>query len=316
MGGGKTRRSRHEAPTGPFLIVGLGELLWDLLPEGKKPGGAPANFAYHARALGDEGLPVSRIGADPLGRELRERLAALGLPPQHVQTDPQRPTGTVHVALDSRGVPSFTITPEVAWDHLAWEPPLAALAARADAVCFGSLAQRSPVSRSTIGAFLSATRPGALRVFDVNLRQSWWSAEVLRDSLGRCSIVKLNETELPVVLQALDLKVHGLGSGGGVQEGCRALREAFGLELVCLTLGPEGSLLCTAARTLRSPGVRVEVADTVGSGDAFTAALCHHWLRGASLARTAEAANRYGAWVASQAGPTPAVPADIADAVR
>ena len=296
---------------GPFLIVGLGELLWDLLPEGKQAGGAPANFAYHARALGDEGLPVTRIGADLLGEELQGRLAALGLPGDYVQVDRQAPTGTVHVALDSRGVPTFTITPDVAWDRLAWDPPLAALAGRVDAVCFGSLAQRSPVSRATIRAFLAATRPGALRVFDVNLRQSWWSPEVLRDSLGRCSIVKLNETELPVVLEAL-----GLGGGEGIEVGCRRLREAFGLALVCLTLGPEGSLLCAASGALRSPGVKVEVADTVGAGDAFTAALCHHWLRGACLARTAEAANRYGAWVASQAGPTPAVPADIAGAVR
>ncbi len=296
---------------GPFTIVGLGELLWDLLPEGRKPGGAPANFAYHARALGDEGLPASRLGADPLGQELRERLAGLGLPGEHVQVDPERPTGTVHVALDSGGVPTFTITPEVAWDYLAWDRGLEALAARADAVCFGSLAQRSPVSRATIRAFLSATRPGALRVFDVNLRQSWWSPEVLRDSLGRSSIAKLNEAELPVVLQAL-----GLQAGETLEQGCRALREAFGLALVCLTLGPEGSLLCPAGRTLRSPGVKVEVADTVGAGDAFTAVLCHHRLRGAPLERTAEAANRYGAWVASQVGPTPAVPAGIADAVR
>ena len=305
MGAGETPRG------GPFLIVGLGELLWDLLPEGKKPGGAPANFAYHARALGDEGLPVSRIGADPLGQELGQRLAALGLPGEHVQVDPRRPTGTVHVAIDSRGVPTFTITPEVAWDYLAWDPSLAALAARADAVCFGSLAQRSPVSRATIRSFLSATRPGCLRVFDVNLRQSWYSPEILRDSLGRSSIVKLNETELPVVLRALGLQVLRRGAaGGGLEAGCRALREAFGLELVCLTLGPEGSLLCTAGKTLRSPGVRVEVADTVGAGDAFTAVLCHHWLRGTSLERTAESANRYGAWVASQIGPTPAVPAE------
>ncbi len=300
---------------GPFLIVGLGELLWDLLPEGKKPGGAPANFAYHARALGDEGLPVTRIGADPLGEELRGRLAALGLPSDYVQVDPQAPTGTVHVALDSRGVPTYTITPEVAWDRLDWDPPLAALAARVDAVCFGSLAQRSPVSRATIHAFLSATRPGALRVFDVNLRQSWWSPEILRDSLGRSSIVKLNETELPVVLQALGLAAGAAGEAGW-ESGCRALREAFGLAQVCLTLGAEGSLLCTAGQTLRSPGVKVRVADTVGAGDAFTAVLCHHWLRGSPLARTAQAANRYGAWVASQAGPTPAVPADIAGAVR
>ncbi len=314
MGAGAALAAGRGAPCppngGPFLIVGLGELLWDLLPEGKKPGGAPANFAYHARALGDEGLPVSRIGADPLGQELRARLAALGLPAEHVQVDPRRPTGTVHVALDSRGVPTYTITPEVAWDYLAWDRGLEALATRADAVCFGSLAQRGPVSRATIRAFLAATRPGCLGVFDVNLRQSWYSPEVLRDSLQRCSIAKLNETELPVVLRALGLPA------GGLEEGCRCLREAFGLALVCLTLGAEGSLLCTASGCSRSPGVKVEVADTVGSGDAFTAVLCHHWLRGASLARTAEAANRYGAWVASQVGPTPAAPAELLAAVQ
>jgi fructokinase len=299
------------AGRGPFLIVGLGELLWDLLPEGKKPGGAPANFAYHARALGDEGLPVSRIGADPLGQELRGRLEELGLPGEYVQVDPQRPTGTVHVALDSRGIPTFTITPEVAWDHLAWEPPLAALAARTDAVCFGSLAQRSSASQAAIRAFLSATRPSALRLFDVNLRQRWYSPEVLRDSFARSSIVKLNETELPVVLEALRLPAHGR-----LEDGCRALRDVFGLALVCLTLGAEGSLLCAASGCFRSPGVKVEVADTVGAGDAFTAVLCHHWLRGSPLERTAEAANRYGAWVASQAGPTPTVPAAVLAGVR
>jgi fructokinase len=303
-------------PGGPFLIVGLGELLWDLLPGGKKPGGAPANFAYHARVLGEEGLPVTRVGADPLGRELLERLAGLGLPARYVQVDPQAPTGTVQVALDASGVPTFTITPDVAWDRLAWDPELAALAARTDAVCFGSLAQRSPASRDAIRAFLAHTRPEALRLFDVNLRQAWWSPEVLRDSLQRCSLAKLNETELPVVLEALDLPVPGLPGAGGQEEGCRALREAFGLALVCLTLGPAGSLLCTAAQTLRSPGMRVEVADTVGAGDAFTAVLCHHWLRGSPLERTAAAANRYGAWVASQDGPTPAAPPELLREVR
>ncbi len=299
------------AGRGPFLIVGLGELLWDLLPGGKKPGGAPANFAYHARVLGEEGLPVTRIGADPLGRELLERLAGLGLPAQYVQVDPQAPTGTVQVALDPHGVPTFTITPDVAWDRLAWDPPLAELAARVDAVCFGSLAQRSPTSRATIRSFLANTRPSALRLFDVNLRQAWYSPEVLRDSLRHCSIAKLNETELPVVLEAL-----GLPSAGDLESGCRRLREAFDLALVCLTLGSAGSLLCTATQARRSPGVRVEVADTVGSGDAFTAVLCHHWLRGSPLERTAEAANRYGAWVASQAGPTPEAPAGILSEVR
>jgi len=308
-----------------FLIVGLGELLWDLLPEGKKLGGAPANFAYHARALGDDGLPVSRVGADPLGGEIQARLAELGLPGEHVQVDPLRPTGTVHVALDPRGLPTYTITPEVAWDYLSWDEALAALAAKADAVCYGSLAQRGPTSRATIRAFLARTRPGALRVFDVNLRQSWYTPEVLRDSLQRASIVKLNDSELPVVLEALGLSGQGAprsgretphSGRGGMADGCRALRQAFGLRLVCLTLGPEGSLLVTEQGVVASPGVKVEVADTVGAGDAFTAGICHHWLRGTPLARTAEAANHYGAWVATQVGPTPPVPADVLAGVR
>jgi len=300
-----------------FLIVGLGELLWDLLPEGKKLGGAPANFAYHARALGDDGLPVSRVGTDALGGEIQARLAELGLPGEQVQVDPLRPTGTVHVALDPRGLPTYTITPEVAWDYLAWDEALAALAAKADAVCYGSLAQRGPTSRATIRAFLARTRPGALRVFDVNLRQSWYTPEVLRESLQRASIVKLNDAELPVVLEALGLPRGTPRSGReGMADGCRALRQAFGLRLVCLTLGPEGSLLVTEQGVVASPGVKVEVADTVGAGDAFTAGICHHWLRGSPLARTAEAANRYGAWVASQVGPTPPVPADVLAGVR
>jgi fructokinase len=315
MSGGGRARGRQTAPRGratrsggrgPFLIVGLGELLWDLLPDGKKPGGAPANFAYHARALGDEGVPVSRIGEDPFGLEMRLALARLGLPAEYVQVDSRRPTGTVQVQLDAVGVPTFTITPEVAWDRLEWGPSLAELASRTDAVCFGSLAQRSPISRAAIRAFLAGTRPGALRVFDVNLRQSFWCAEILRESLRRSAIVKLNESELPAVLAALELP-----SGQEPARGCRALREAFGLELVCLTLGAEGSLLVGAQAEAASPGVKVKVADTVGSGDAFTAALCHHWLRGATLECIGAAANRYGAWVASQVGPTPAVPAEV-----
>ncbi len=295
---------------GPFQVVGLGEILWDLFPEGKILGGAPANFAYHARVLGDEGLPVSRVGTDELGREIRLRLSELGVPDRQVQTDPARPTGTVQVELDSRGVPAFTITPEVAWDFLEWSGELEALAGRTDAVCFGSLAQRSPRSRRTIRAFLAALPSRALRVFDVNLRQSWYSEEVLSASLAASSILKLNSSELPVVLRTL-----GLEEPGEPLQGCRLLRERFGLELVCLTLGEQGSLLVAEGGESRQAGFRVQVVDTVGSGDAFTAALCHHRLRGSSLERIGQAANRYGAWVASQAGATPPAPAEILRAV-
>ncbi len=295
---------------GPFLVVGLGEILWDLFPEGKILGGAPANFAYHARVLGDQGIPVSRVGTDALGREIRLRLSELGVSDRQVQTDPARPTGTVRVELDSRGVPAFTITPEVAWDYLEWSGELQALAGRADAVCFGSLAQRSTQSRWTIRSFLAAVRRRALRVFDVNLRQSWYSEEVLSESLAASSILKLNESELPVMLRTL-----GLDEPREPVQGCRLLRERFNLELVCLTLGEQGSLLVGEAGEHRHPGFRVQVADTVGSGDAFTAALCHHRLRGASLERIGKAANRYGAWVASQAGATPPAAAEILQAV-
>jgi fructokinase len=295
---------------GPFLVIGLGEILWDLFPEGKILGGAPANFAYHARVLGDEGVPVSRVGTDALGREIRLRLSELGVPDGQVQSDPARPTGTVQVELDSRGVPAFTITPEVAWDYLEWSGELAALAGRTDAVCFGSLAQRSPQSRRTIRSFLLSVPRHALRVFDVNLRQSWFSEEVLSESLVASSILKLNESELPVVLRTLSLK-----EPREPVQGCRLLRERFGLELVCLTLGEQGSLLVGEAGENGHAGFRVQVVDTVGSGDAFTAALCHHRLRGASLERIGQAANRYGAWVASQAGATPAAPAEILRAV-
>ena len=295
---------------GPFLVVGLGEILWDLFPEGKILGGAPANFAYHARVLGDEGLPASRVGADALGREIRLRLSELGVPDRQVQTDPARPTGTVQVELDPGGMPAYTITPEVAWDYLEWSGDLAALAARTDAVCFGSLAQRSPQSRRTIRSFLAAVPSRALRVFDVNLRQSWYSEEVLSASLAASSILKLNESELPVVLRTL-----GLGEQREPLQGCRLLRDRFDLELVCLTLGEQGSLLVGEAGESRQAGFRVQVVDTVGSGDAFTAALCHHRLRAASLERIGQAANRYGAWVASQAGATPPASAEILQAV-
>jgi len=295
---------------GPFRVIGLGEILWDLFPEGKKLGGAPANFAYHARVLGDEGIPVSRVGADELGLEIRRRLAEAGIPDRYVQSDPNRPTGTVRVELDSRGVPSFTITPEVAWDYLEWNADLQRLAADSDAVCFGSLAQRSPQSRRTIRAFLAAARREALRLFDVNLRQSWYTAECLSESLAASSILKLNDEELPVVLRTL-----GLSAPSSREDGCRLLLRTFQLQLVCLTLGERGCLLVEPNASARHPGFRVTVADTVGSGDAFTAALCHHRLRGAPLERLAQAANRYGAWVASQAGAMPQATAEILRAV-
>lgn len=282
-----------------YSVVGLGEVLWDLFPEGKQLGGAPANFAYMANLLGDRGIIASRVGADTLGDEARAKLTSLGLDTSFLQLDSAHPTGTVNVTLDREGRPSYEITDPVAWDFLAWEREWQSLAQQADAVCFGSLAQRSSSSRETIRAFLGALRPGAARIFDVNLRQAFYSAETIAASVKLADIIKLNHEELPRVMQLL-----GLAQDDDASSAERLLR-ACGAKLVCVTRGANGSLLAGRNERDEHPGFRVPVADTVGAGDAFTAALVHHFLRGTSLAAMNEAANRMGAWVVSRAGATP-----------
>jgi fructokinase len=291
-----------------LTVVGLGEVLWDLLPGGRQLGGAPANFAYHAATLGDRGIVASRVGADLLGDEVYARLAALGLTTRYLQRDPSHTTGTVHVQLDADGQPDFTITEDVAWDALAWTTEWAALVVEADAVCFGSLAQRAAISRETIHRFLRDTRPGAVRLFDVNLRQSYYSPAVLDVSLRRATMAKLNDAELPCVMRLLGLDVT---EDEGDEATARRLLQAYDLTLVCLTRGARGSLLVTDAKAVAHPGYTVQVTDTVGAGDAFAAAVAHHWLRGASLEAISDAANRLGAYVATQVGATPSLPPDV-----
>ncbi len=284
-----------------YITIGLGELLWDLFPEGKQLGGAPANFAYMTRLLGDEGLVASRVGADALGRAAGRRLERLGLRTSHIQVDPTYPTGTVKVAVDPTGQPTFEIAETVAWDFFEWTPEWRSLAERADAVCFGTLAQRCPRSRATIRAFLNALRPEVTCVLDVNLRQSFYNAETLAESAKLAAIMKVNSDELPVVAKLLGIPF--------IYDEMRAahwLRDIFGLKLVCITRGPKGSLVVSESETSEHPGFGVHVADTVGAGDAFTAALVYHYLRGASVSTLNEAANRMGAWVASETGATPA----------
>jgi len=282
-----------------MLVVGLGEVLWDLFPEGKQLGGAPANFAYITNLLGDRGIIASRVGDDALGNEIQQKLGTLGLESSYLQSDSARPTGTVRVRVDQDGQARFEITDMVAWDFLEWTPAWESLAQQADAICFGSLAQRSPASRETIHKFLGAARPGTARIFDVNLRQAFYSAKVLSESLKFADIAKLNAEELPRVVELLGIPHHG------EQPSAERLRFAYGLKLVCVTRGAQGSLLVSESERHEHPGFRVQVADTVGAGDAFTAALVHHFLRGAGLAAMNEAANRIGAWVASCVGATP-----------
>src|SRR5246127_1004148 len=284
-----------------YVTIGLGELLWDMFPEGKQLGGAPANFAYMTRLLGDEGIVASRVGTDALGRAAGRRLERLGLHASHLQLDRAYPTGTVKVSVDPTGQPTFEIAESVAWDFFEWTPEWRSLAERADAVCFGSLAQRCPQSRATIRQFLSAVRPGTTRVFDVNLRQSFYNAETLSESAKLADIMKVNNDELPIVAKLLHIPF--------IYDEVRAahwLRDILGLKLVCITRGAKGSLLVTAQEISEHLGFRIHVADTVGAGDAFTAALVYHYLRHASVTTLNEAANRMGAWVSSEVGATPA----------
>ena len=285
-------RKRH-------TVVGLGELLWDLFPAEKTLGGAPANFAYITSLLGDEGIPASRVGRDDLGSDALLRLTELRLPTSFVQEDDAHPTGTVKVEVDGKGQPRFEISESVAWDFLEWTQDWRVLAQQADAICFGSLAQRSAKSQATIRKFLETTRPGVVRVFDVNLRQNFYDAEILSQSMKLATIVKLNHEELPVIMR-LSGREHESD-----EHSAKHLLKAFELELICVTRGANGSLLVTPNACSRHPGFPVKVADTVGAGDAFTAALVHEYLRGASLDRMNESANRMGAWVASEIGATP-----------
>jgi len=286
--------------TGKRIVVGLGELLWDLFPAGKQLGGAPANFAYITSLLGDEGIPASRLGQDDLGAEAIRRLGDLGLSTEFIQRDADRPTGTVKVAVDSAGQPRFEISESVAWDFLEWTPQWQHLAQRADAVCFSTLAQRSERSRSTMRSFLLGTRPSAVRVCDVNLRQAFFTPQVVAESMKLATIVKLNHEELPRVMRLLQLDDYG------EKDSARHLLFSHDLELVCVTRGNNGSLLISRDECSEHPGFKVKVADTVGAGDAFTAALVHGYLREEPLAQINETANRVGAWVASEAGGTPA----------
>lgn len=285
-------------------VVGLGEILWDLLPSGRQLGGAPANFAYWSHVLGSRAVVASRVGDDELGKEIRHLLLSRGVTDQFVQTDAAHPTGTVRVQIDAGGQPRFDITGEVAWDFLEFSAPWKALSQAADAVCFGSLAQRSPTSRETIERFLDSTRADALRIFDVNLRQSFYAAEIIAKSAAHANVLKLNHEEAPRIAALLGIEAEDSFSF------CSQMAQTFGLHLICVTRGANGSLLSDGIHAHEHPGFRIAVQDTVGSGDAFTAALVHAYLCGRSLAEMNDAANRLGAWVASCPGAMPPVAAE------
>jgi|ERR1051326_6372322 fructokinase len=285
--------------TDPAVMIGLGEVLWDLLPSGKVLGGAPANFAYMANVLGDQGIVASRVGNDDLGKAARAGMQQLGLSTAYLQHDDSHGTGTATVSIDDAGQPSFTIRESVAWDFLDWSPEWEELSARADVICFGSLAQRSEKSALTIERFLKHASSDTLRIFDVNLREPFYNQDVLHRSFQHADIVKLNDYEL---LEVSNL--FNLGTGTHEILAQRLLR-LCDLRLVCVTCGSRGSLLVTREDIIKHNGFQVTVADAIGAGDAFTACLAHQYLRGRALEEISETANRFASWVATQTGATP-----------
>jgi fructokinase len=286
------------------VIVGLGEILWDIFPTGKKFGGAPANFACSAAALGDgrvEVLMVSAVGTDPLGDSA---LAALG--ERAVQTSAvarvDRPTGSVLVQLDNEGVAKYEFAANIAWDAWQWSDELRKVAARTDAVCFGTLAQRSEESRQTVQRFVRETPKAALRIFDINLRPPFYSDEVIRESLQIANVLKLNDDELPVVANLCQ-------AGGSVSEQLQTIQQSFDLNVIAVTRGSQGALLMCGEELDECPGVPTELVDTVGAGDAYTAAMTLGLLAGCDLSHVNAQACEAAAYVCSQPGATPAFPA-------
>ena len=284
-----------------FTIVGIGEILFDLFDEQEVAGGAPFNFAYYARGLGMNGVIASRVGRDDRGRRLREEiLPSLGMGTEFLQEDAERPTGTVNVRLDEGGNATYEIVRDVSWDYLEMTPELKDLSHRADAVCFGTLAQRTEAARKTIDAFVEVARDEhALVLLDVNLRGTFYSAETLRRCCLQADILKINEAELLIARTLLGSERFS------DEEFIANLINTYHMEIVCLTRGAQGCVLQTRHDRIESPGFKVKVKDTVGAGDAFSAGLLVRFLEGAPLREMARFANLCGAYVAGQHGATP-----------
>jgi fructokinase len=287
-----------------FKLVGIGEVLWDLLPDGRQLGGAPANFAYHARALGSEARIISRVGTDANGRDILEQLRTLGVPTDCIELDADAPTGTVGVELASDGQPRFTIHEDVAWDRITGEGAGRRAVAEADAVCFGTLAQRSETSRRAIRTLLQTASPASLRILDVNLRQHFYSPELIAESLALANVLKVNDTELPRLAEMFRLT-------GDVRSQISQLVGRHPLRGVALTRGGRGSLLFADGRWSDHPGTPTKVVDTVGAGDSFTAAMTLGLLAGWDLDQVNARANEIAAYVCSFPGATPPLPVHL-----
>ena len=286
-------------------VVGLGEALWDVLPEGKKLGGAPANFAYHAgQFLGqDNTIAVRALGEDKLAEETIESLKAHGL--TFLMPRVPYPTGTVQVTLDEQGIPSYDIKENVAWDNIPLDNDVQAIARQCRAVCFGSLAQRNVVSRETIQRFLDLTPADCMKIFDINLRQNFYSKEVIQESLRRCNVLKINDEELVIIGRMFGYP------GLDIENKCWLILGKYNLDMLVLTCGTNGSYVFTPGQMSFQETPKVEVADTVGAGDSFTGSFCAAIISGMPVADAHRRAVEVSAYVCTQNGAMPELPARL-----
>ena len=286
-------------------VVGLGEVLWDVLPEGKKLGGAPANFAYHAgQFLGsDNTIAISALGEDKLAEETIEALREHNL--NDLLPRVPYPTGTVQVTLAEGGIPTYDIKENVAWDNIPFDDDIAAIARSCRAVCFGSLAQRNVVSRTTIQKFLDATPDDCLKIFDINLRQQFYTKEIIQESIRRCNILKINDEELVLIGRMFGYP------GLDIENKCWLILGKYNLDMLVLTCGTNGSYVFTPGAVSFQETPKVTVADTVGAGDSFTGSFVGSILRGKSVAEAHRTAVRVSAYVCTQNGAMPAVPEEL-----
>ena len=289
------------------IVVGMGEALWDILPEGKKIGGAPANFAYHVSQFGLHSCVVSAVGDDALGKEIISNLVSKGV--EYLIEEVPYPTGTVQVEIDRDGIPQYEIKENVAWDNIPYTDRLETLAKNTKAVCFGSLAQRNVVSRNTITRFLDVMShdDDPLIVFDVNLRQGYYSKEILSDSMRRCNILKINDEELVTVSRMFGYP------GIDLQDKCWILLGKYDLKMLILTCGVNGSYVFTPGNVSFLPTPKVEVADTVGAGDSFTAAFIANILKGKSVTEAHSYAVRTSAFICTKKGAMPLLPPELTE---
>ncbi len=290
------------------VIVGLGEALWDCLPDGSKLGGAPANFAYHASQFGNDAYAISAIGNDALGDQTLKEFDEKHL--KYVMPRVDYPTGTVQVELDEEGIPTYDIKQNVAWDNIPFTPEIENVAKHCGCVCFGSLAQRNKISRDTIHRFLDTTPMSCLKIFDINLRQNFYTKEIIQESLKACDILKINDEELVTIGRLFGYP------GLDIENKCYLILGKYNLKMLVLTCGTNGSYVFAPGVKSYQPTPKVEVDDTVGAGDSFTGSFASAILAGMPIKDAHELAVEVSAFVCTQPGAMPKLPESLLNRVK